>query len=265
MRGVLEHARARDVDVRTASGEGRHHDAELAGDGLLLGLVGTREARVVVMVADRDVAFAGSDRVQLVGVAAFRRSRHVLLHRAGPFLRLGFAQPVDERAHEREVVDVGGGAHADTVVPFRVGERFVAAHLFGLHFRLVVGDDPGAHGEAEPLAAGLAEACGNARVEHRGLHRLEQTELLHPPQAAGVDRDEHVGRAARAFVADALDERVLARLDAVHLDAGLPGEAGVERLVGLVVARRVEVDDLVLACGRAGHEQAREDQGKRGE
>ena len=42
------------------------------------------------------------------------------------------------------------------------------------------------------------------------------------------------------------------RLDAIDLDAGLLGEVGVERLVGLVVARRVEVEDLVLRDDGAG-------------
>ena len=93
---------------------------------------------------------------------------------------------------------------------------------------------------------GSRRFAGNARLERRRLHRLEQAELLGAPQAAGVDGDQHVGRAALAFVADALDQRVFAALDAVDLDAGGFGEVGVERLVGLVVARRVEVQDLVL-------------------
>jgi hypothetical protein len=81
-----------------------------------------------------------------------------------------------------------------------------------------------ARSEAGPESVRLAVAGGNARVQHRGFHRLEETELLGAPQAARIHRDQHVGGAALALVADALDERVFARLDAVDLDAGGLGE-----------------------------------------
>src|SRR5690606_12681456 len=52
--------------------------------------------------------------------------------------------------------------------------------------------------------------------------------------------------------AQALEQRLVAGLDAVDADAGLPGEVGVKGLVRLVVARRVEVQHLFLGEGRRG-------------
>jgi hypothetical protein len=41
------------------------------------------------------------------------------------------------------------------------------------------------------------------------LHRLEQARLVGDLEARCVDRDQQVGRAARAFVPDPFDELVL--------------------------------------------------------
>ena len=130
-----------------------------------------------------------------------------------------------------------------------VGEVLVVADLLRVDGTLEVEDRPRAHGEGEPQAVRVAQLAGDALHERLRGHRLEEPQLLGAPQAAGVHRDQHVGRAAGAFVLQALEKRVLVGLDAVHLDAGLPGEVGVQRIVGLVVARGVEVEDLLLGKG----------------
>ena len=83
-------------------------------------------------------------------------------------------------------------------------------------------------------------------VEHARLDRLEQALLLRRPQPRGVDDQQDVGGAHRAFALDPLEQLLVAGLDPVDLDAGRLGEVVVERLVGLVVARRVEVEDGLL-------------------
>jgi hypothetical protein len=105
------------------------------------------------------------------------------------------------------------------------------------------------------VTARLAQVRRDARLEDRRFHRLKKPELLGAPQPAGVDRDQHVRGAALALAADALDQGVFAGLDAVHLDAGGFGKSGVERLVGLVMARRIDIDYLVLREHRAGNQQ----------
>ena len=46
-----------------------------------------------------------------------------------------------------------------------------------------------------------------------------------------------------------LDQRIGLGIDAVDLDAGQLGEVAVERLVGVVVARRIEVERAALCLG----------------
>src|SRR6267142_2258932 len=62
-------------------------------------------------------------------------------------------------------------------------------------------------------------------------------------------------RTARAFVPDALDQRVFARFDAVDLDSSELREALVKGFVGLVMPRRVNVYYLLLPCGACRGEQ----------
>jgi hypothetical protein len=165
----------------------------------------------------------------------------------------------DHRAHEREVVHVGARADADLSFPLRIGEVLVVADLLRIDGALEVEDRAGADGEGEPEAVRMAQLAGDAFLEHRGLHRLEEAHLLGAPEAAGVDRHEHVGGAARALVPQALEERVLVGLDAVHLDSGLLREVGVEGLVRLVMARGIEVQDLLLGDARQGEREARDE------
>jgi hypothetical protein len=80
-----------------------------------------------------------------------------------------------------------------------------------------------------------AQVRRNPRLERLRLRRLEQAGLVGDLQARGVDRDQDVGRTARALALDPLDQLVLAAVEPVDLDPGLTGEDGVEGLVGLVV------------------------------
>ena len=271
MRCILQHSGTRNVHVRAPASLIRENDSDLLGDLPLPGLFRAGKARVVILVRNRDVALAGRDRLQLVRVATPRLVGEVRAHALRPGLGLLLAQVIDERAHQREVVDAGGRAHANAPVPFRVGEILVRLEFSGPDLCLVVGDDPGARRKAEPLAAGLAQVFGNsllqrgreaepvavrvavvgrnARLQHARLERCEHARLLGPPQPADVDGDEHIGRAIGALAPDALQQRVFLALDAVDLDAGLLGEVGVKRFVGLVMPRGVNVYYRMLPHG----------------
>lgn len=160
------------------------------------------------------------------------------------------ADVLDQRGAEGQVVGVAAGAGAHLALQGRVGQVFVVAHLVGRHAELVVNDDPGAGREREP-AVGV-QVVGDRRLEGVGLHRCEHPGRVGGGEAGGVDGDEHVGGAVGALVADALEKLVFLALDAVDLDAGLRGEVAVERLVGLVMAGRVEVEFGVGGGGLEG-------------
>ena len=64
--------------------------------------------------------------------------------------------------------------------------------------------------------------------------------------ASGVHRKEHVARALVAFRAQPLNQRIGLGVDTVDLDAGQIGEVAVQRLVCVVVARRIEIEGATL-------------------
>jgi hypothetical protein len=82
--------------------------------------------------------------------------------------------------------------------------------------------------------------------ENRRCHRLQEAHLAGPFDAAGVGGDQHVAGALVALGLEALDERIGLGIDAVDLDAGQIGEVAVQRLVGVVVARRIEIEGAAL-------------------
>ena len=104
----------------------------------------------------------------------------------------------------------------------------------------------------------MAQLGRDALLQHRRGHRLQDARLVGAPQPAGVDRDQHVGRAVAALGLDPLDQLVGVALDQVDLDPGLLGEPVVERDVGVVVPRRVEVD-LLRAAPDAGKREREPD------
>ena len=144
-------------------------------------------------------------------------------------------------------------ARADLALELGVGEVGVALHVPGLEAVLGVNDDPGAGREGDPFVG--AQVRRDARIERLGLDLGEQAELSRGRQAGGVDGDQDVGWAVGPLIFQALEEFFLLAFDAVDADAGFLGEAGVERLVGLVVAGGIEVEDLLLGVGAGGCER----------
>jgi len=104
-----------------------------------------------------------------------------------------------------------------------------------------------------PAISRVAIRGRNPRVQYRRFNRREDVRLIGLPDPPDVDGDEDVRRPIGALGLDPLEQRVLAALDPVDLDAGLLGEVGVERLIGCVVARGVEIEHLLLRGDAEGN------------
>ena len=97
--------------------------AGLRDDLLVFGLRRAQQPRVVVGVRHRDAALAGRHRLDLVGVAALRLAREVRDDALRPGLRLRFADVRDLRGDQRQVVRMAARARADLALVHRIGER----------------------------------------------------------------------------------------------------------------------------------------------
>ncbi len=225
-----------------AAGLVRKYDAELFSHLFFIRLVGPQQAGKVVRIAQCNIAFARRRRFELVGIAAFGRTREVGGHAFRPRFSFVVAVGADDRTHQRQVVHVASRTGANASLVFRVGKIFVTGYFPRLDDRFVVHDDAGAARKSEPVALGVAVIGRDARFEYLRLDRHKEAELLGTPQAANVPRDENVGRAVDAFVADAL------------FDAGGFGEVTVERLVRLVVTGRVKIEHVFLGDRGMGDE-----------
>ena len=243
----------------------RPHHADSAHRFLVRRLGRAQHPGDVVAVRQRHATFTGRHRQDLVGVPTLGRAGEVGDQATRPGFGLRLAVVGDQRAAERQVVRMRARAHADLALQRRVGEVLVVQDLLALESDLVVDDDAGAGRERVPVRR--AQRGRHTRFQRGGLDRLEQAELVGDLQPRGVHRDQQVGGAGRAFVADALDQLVFLAVDAVDLDAGGLGEVAVERLVGLVVAGGVDVEHLLLRerrqaeqrdgqCGSGGDEGA---------
>jgi hypothetical protein len=71
---------------------------------------------------------------------------------------------------------------------------------------------------------------------------VEQSLLFGEPEVARVHHQEDIGGAVASFLAQAREQFVAARLDPIDLDPGRLGEARVERVVGGIVARGIDVE-----------------------
>ena len=264
--GVFGHGRPGDVDVRAAGALVGEHHAHLLHGRALVRFVRLDQARHVVGVGQRHAAFARGHGLDLVGVAALGRARHVVHHALEPGLALGVAQALDHGGEQRQVVGVRARAGADQALELGVGQLLVGGHVGGLHAQRVVHDHAGAGRETGPGHAvgcgGGAQVGGNGRVQLGGLDRLEQPLAVGRGHARGVDQHDHVGRRGGTLGAQARHDAGVVRVHAVDLDAGGLGEGVVHHLVGLVVAGRVEVEHLVLGLGVQGGGAGGQDNGR---
>ena len=87
----------------------------------------------------------------------------------------------------------------------------------------------------------MAQIFGQTFAQHFAFDRRENARFLGTPEAAGIDGDENIGWREFAFALDAFDQRVRIGFDPVHLDPRFSGEFVIERKVGVVMARGVDV------------------------
>ena len=151
-------------------------------------------------------------------------------------------------AHQRQVVEVAARARADLALALRVGELLVG--------RDVAPASPSPcrrrstrarHREAEPVARrDRASSAGIARRAPRtspaGTGPAARRATAAP---ASTVISTSAGLRAPSFLRRSISASSPASMRLI-LMPGLLGEVVVQRLVGLVVARRIEVEDLVL-------------------
>jgi len=214
------------------------------GDGLIGLVVGQRETDPVVVVTHRQATLAGGDPTDLVGVAALRRTRHVVDQSLGPVF--GGLRPVggDQRGHQRLVVVIVRGADADLALETRIRELLVATERRLVILLLVVVDDPHPLAEPEPEVFRIAQGRRDALGEHFRVHRRKQPRRLGALEPGGVHGHEDVRRARRPLATDPLDELIGITLEHIHFNAGLPLERLIERFIRVVMPGRVEVEGL---------------------
>ena len=249
VRRMFGDAAAGQVHLGAGRGLVREHHRHLRDHFLVLGLLRGDQPCPVVAVRDGDLALAAGDRADLVGIAALRRAGLVGDDALQDLARLRFTVALQQRREQREVVRMAARARADLALVLRVGELLVGVDVLGLDLVLVVEDHAGTGREAIPGAVGGTVGLRDPLVENLGLDRLEETFLLSLPQPGRVDEQHDVGRTLGAFVAHPLEQGLVTELDPVDLDAGGLREVRVQRLVGLVVTGRVQVQDLVLRQG----------------
>ena len=143
------------------------------------------------------------------------------------------------------------GADAQLAFVLGVTQLFVGVHIGLLHLDLVVDDHARTGGQAKPRDAAVrsrlaAQVGGDGIVQHLGLDGLEQAVHLTLVQAGSVHQQDHVSGRSSALSLQPGQDAGIVSIHTVDLDARGLGEAGVQGLVGGVVAGRVEVDHLFL-------------------
>src|SRR6187200_1095837 len=84
-------------------------------------------------------------------------------------------------------------------------------------------------------------------VEQLRFEGLKDAGLFGTPQARYINCQENVSWAVCAFALDALEKRVLAAFDTVDLDTRGFRVAGIESLIGSVVAGGIKIKHLLLS------------------
>ena len=236
MRRVGGHAGAADIDMGAAAVLVGEDDADRCRDGIVLRLVRGDQAGEVVVVGDRDIAFACRHRFDLIGIAALGVPGHVGDQAPGPGFGGIKAIGFDHRGDERLVIDIRGRANTDLAGPFRIGEILIGGDLGWINPILGVDDGPHPGAEPVPQAVGMAQVFRHRGGQRVRDDRLKEAGVNRACQPAGVDGDEQVGRAAVALGQHALDQGVALGLDQIDRDPGRLGELVIEGLVGAVVA-----------------------------
>ena len=141
------------------------------------------------------------------------------------------------------------GAHANFAFPFCIRQRLIVRQLCRINPRFRVENRSRAQRKPEPRSIGRAQFAGNFCLQQRRLHRLKQSLLLGFQEPTHIHGNQHVGGTFVTFDFQAFNQRIFQTLDAVDFDAGGFFKIGIERLVGLVVARRIQVQYFGLCLG----------------
>ena len=144
----------------------REGDAHGIGPSLLIGI--GEHLTHVIGVAQRDIAFARPDRLDLTAVIAFGAAREIVLDPLKPAGRCLGTVMGEISGGQRDIVIRGEGAGADPALPFRIGQILVACDLIRAHALFRGIDDPRARGQREPVPRRVAIGGRDRRVQGRG-------------------------------------------------------------------------------------------------
>ena len=196
--------------------EGREDDTHAVGPSGLLFIL--KHFAHVVGVAQADIAFACPDRLNLCAVIAFWRSRKVFADAVCPIFRAIFANMVNYRGEQGEVVVVQAGACTDAVGPF-FGCKIFIGRDFAICDAIFGGiDDACACRQSEPEVFRAAECFRNSASENFAVDRLKNVRVNHALKICDVDGHDQIGWGACALRLEAFDETVINELK-VHADA----------------------------------------------
>ena len=247
---ALDDTRATDIDMGAITAlVGKDH-ADPVGDRVQRRVIRCCVAGEIIGVDDGDGAIAIGNRLHIAGVVALGRAGEIRDDAIGPVLRLVGTVMADDRCHQGDIIDVGRGPHADLALMRRIGKVGIAGELLGLAGFLVVDDHPRALGQAEPQTVRMTQIGRNAVGEDIGLDAVQNSRFLGAPEPAGIDRDQDIGRAVFPFADNPLDQRIGACLDQIDPDAGLLGEILIQRQIGIVMARGIDIDATSHLCRR---------------
>ena len=217
-----------------------------------------RHVAHVVAVAERHVAFALMDGLDLGAVVALRSARQVGLDAQRPFLRPFGPFGGDDRGKKRDVVDVLSRTGTDASLETGGDKILVVGDLARLNARLVRVDHPRPGGQAEPQALGVAVLGRDVGLEDRRVYGLRQPGFDQIVEAADIRRQYRVGRAVPALRLESFQHARPGK-DHVDLDPGLAREGVEKGFDQEFLAVGVEIDLLGAPHRLAGDGGNRDD------
>lgn len=116
--------------------------------------LGAQGAGKVIGVGNRNVAFAGHQTAQLVGVTALGIAGKVVDHALCPGLGLFLAKVLDHRCQQRLGVDGSGRPVAHLPLVGRIGQIQIGLRRIR-HACLVIKDNPRPLRKTEPFVVGI--------------------------------------------------------------------------------------------------------------
>ena len=234
----------------------REDHADFFHDGFVFRVGRAHQAGNVVGVGQGNAAFARGDAFDLIGVATLGCARHVVNHAFEEGFGFGLTHVLHDGGKQAHVVRVRARAGANFALVFSVGELFVRVHIVSFDFDFVVNDDAGAGGETCPgdtlFGRCSTQIGGNAVVQQFRFDGLKQAFFVGFGQTGCVDQQDQISGRGCAFSFQAGQNASIVRIHSVDFDTGCLCKGAVQRLVGCIMACRIQVEHFLGALGLGG-------------